>query len=124
MHGAGEDTGDFRTGRPTLTGAENDLEAARAFLSEYSTSPHTRRRYEAEVTRLFYRSARQGKTVSALKPGDYDAYAAFPTRPAAGEPAILPSPIVPPSSFPVDLYTGRMCLTGGGLVTSPKEPHT
>ena len=63
--------------RPTLTGADNDLAAARAFLAEYDASPHTRRRYETELTRLFYWAASQRKTVSALKRSDYDAYETF-----------------------------------------------
>lgn len=58
--------------------AERDGEAIYRFLQEYKESPHTYRKYEKEVMRLFYWAVNvRGKAISDLDRWDYEAFENF-----------------------------------------------
>ena len=95
--------------RVRQTAADNDLDALRLWLGEYTDSPHTLRSYRKEVVRLWLWSTRvRGIPLSSLNREDLLAYEAFlanpvadwtdPTRPRRGrERRLFAGPLAPNS---------------------------
>jgi len=90
-------------------GADTDIDAVRAWLTEYVDSPHTLRAYRKEAERLLLWATRAlGKPLSSLTREDLLAYEAFLSAPGD------------------DWIDGKLPRRGGGrrLFDGPLSPHS